>query len=234
MSSETIFRLIDKVVHEYDLVKPGDRILVGASGGKDSTLLIQYFSRLKRYYKIDFEFLALNIQSDVAPAFPENIRNLFDEWQVEFKTIDVDILKSVKEGHKMNCWWCSNQRRKELMNYAVENGYNKLSLGHHLDDVLQTLFMNAIQKCELSTMIPELKLDRYPVSIIRPLYYVCENQIIQQAKDEGYYGWTCTCNYQENSARKDARKKVDFICPDEISKMHFVKALQNRKNEYLP
>lgn len=230
-----VYSLIDKAVYDYKLIEKGDRILIGASGGKDSTLLIEYFANRKRRPDSDFEFTALNIQSDFAPQFPEGIKNLFEKWNVDFKKIDVDIMNRLKPGRKMNCYWCSMQRRTELIHFAMENGFNKIALGHHKDDVLETLLMNMIGKSELATMPANLQYEKYPLSIIRPLYYIDEKKIIEHAKEFGYFGWTCTCNYQENSQRKEMRKRLELLTDgDEIKKNHLFLSLKNINTEYLP
>ena len=206
-----IFSLIDKAIFDYKLIEKDDRILVGASGGKDSTVLIKYLANRKKRPDCNFEYKAINIQSDFAPPFPEKIADFFEDWKVPFETIKVNVLERVKAGQKMNCWWCSTQRRTELLKYAIKNGYNKIALGHHLDDVLVTLLMNMLDKAELSTMIAKLKYDKYPVTIIRPLYYVFEDRIIDYARENNFLGFTCTCNYQENSQRKNARQKLEDL-----------------------
>ena len=227
--------LIDKACFDYNLIEKGDRILIGASSGKDSTALIQYFSNRAKRPESGFEYMALNIQSDFAPAFPSKILELFKKWNVPFESISINISARIKEGQKMNCWWCSTQRRSELLKYALEHGYNKIALGHHMDDILETLLMNILNKGEFSTMIPNLQYENYPVKIIRPLCYVAEERIIAHAKKEKFAAFTCTCNYQENSTRKEARKKLKLLTGGDInSKERLFLALQNIKTEYLP
>ena len=230
-----ISSLIDKACFDYNLIEKGDRILIGASGGKDSTALIEYFSQRAKRTDCGFEYLALNIQTDFAPVFPSKILELFKKWNVPFESLNINISARIKEGQKMNCWWCSTQRRTELLKYALEHGYNKIALGHHMDDMLETLLMNALNKGEFSTMIPSLQYENYPVKIIRPLCYVAEERIIRHAKKEKFFGYTCTCNYQENSTRKDARKKLKLLTDGDLDKKEklFI-ALQNIKTEYLP
>lgn len=226
--------LIDKAIFDYDLIQKNDRILIGASGGKDSTALIQYFASRAKRPDCNFEYLALNIQSDFAPPFPAQIIELFNQWNVPFKTIKVDVLGRLKENHKMNCWWCSTQRRTELLNYAMVNGFNKIALGHHMDDILETFVMNMLNKGELSTMIPNLKYQNYPVSVIRPLCYCSEKRIIEHGQKEGFCGFTCTCNFQENSQRKAARLKIQQLTDsDEQIKERMFKALKNVQKDYL-
>lgn len=226
--------LIDKACFDYSLVEPGDRILIGASGGKDSTALVEYFANRSKRPDCNFEYMALNIKSDFAPAFPQGILDLFSQWNANFKSIDVNILERVKPGEKMSCYWCSTQRRSELLKYALDNGYNKIALGHHMDDILETFLMNMLEKGNLSTMIPKMPYEKWPVSIIRPLAYVSEKRIIQHAKDTGYFGFTCTCNYQENSTRKLARKRVELLTEgDEKAKERMFAALKNVQTDYL-
>lgn len=232
--SPKISSLIDKAIFDYSLIQENDRILIGASGGKDSTALIEYFSQRKKRTNCNFDFLAFNIQYDFAPSIPIEILELFNKWNVPFKSTLININQRIKENQKMNCWWCSTQRRTELLNFAIQNGYNKIALGHHLDDILETFLMNMLNKAELSTMIPKLKYEKYPITIIRPLCYVSEKMIIEQAQKQGFLGFTCTCNFQENSTRKEARKLLETLTNHEESKKYkMLKALKNVKPEYL-
>ena len=225
---------IDKAVFDYNLIEDGDRILIGASGGKDSTALLEYFSARAKRKDCNFEYLGLFIKNDFAPEFPAGIKALLDEWNVPFEQINVNTLERVKEGHKMNCWWCSTQRRTELLRYAMANGYNKIALGHHMDDILETLLMNMMGRGELATMPPRLKYDKYPITIIRPLCFVTEARLIEHAKAGGYSGFTCTCTYQDNSGRKAARAKLEALTDgDEAKKKRLLVSLKNIKPLYL-
>ena len=232
---KNFFGPVEKALYDYQLIENGDKILIGASGGKDSTALIEFFSQLKKRPSLQFEYKALHIKSDFAPPFPEKIKAVFEKWDVPFEVREINTLERVKDGFKMNCWWCSTQRRRELLLYAVENGYNKIALGHHLDDVLETFLMNMTNKGELSTMIPKLKLEKYPVEIIRPLYYLPENELIEHAKNSEYAGFTCTCNYQNNSTRKEAKSLINIITAgNDNTKELMLKALKNVNHDYLP
>ena len=230
-----ISSLIDKAIFDYNLLQKSDRILIGASGGKDSTSLIEYFAERSRRPACDFEYKALFIKSDFSPDFPENLSKLFTQWNVPFEKLEVNVLERVKPGQKMSCYWCATQRRTELINYAIKNGFNKIALGHHLDDILETLIMNMTEKGELSTMSPLLKYDKYPVTIIRPLCYVAEDSIKAHAVEKGFAGFTCTCSYQDNSARKLARQKLEFLTDGEVAKKyHLLQSIKNVQTQYLP
>ncbi len=227
--------LIDKACFDYNLIEKGDRILIGASGGKDSTALIEYFAERSRRPDCGFEYKALFIKSDFAPDFPAGIRELFGQWEVPFEQLDVNVLERVKPGQKMSCWWCSTQRRTELLNYAIANGFNKIALGHHMDDILETLLMNMLNKGELASMPPRLKYDNFPVTVIRPLCYVSEERLIEEAKAGGYAGFTCTCDYQDNSGRKEARAKLEALTDgDEAKKERLFASMRNIQPLYLP
>jgi tRNA 2-thiocytidine biosynthesis protein TtcA len=111
----------------------------------------------------------------------------------------------------MNCYWCSTQRRTELLKYAVTNGFNKIALGHHLDDIIETFFMNLCAKGELSAMPVTLKYRKYPVSLIRPLAYIEERQVIACADEQGILKAACTCPYGINSKRRDMRQRISAL-----------------------
>lgn len=235
MPQPKVYSLIDKAIYDYSLIKNGDRILLGVSGGKDSTLLAEYLSNRKKRRGESFDFFALNIASSMSGELPVEIKKLFGEWGVPFESIFIDIAGRLKAPHKLNCYWCSLCRRSELNNYAQLHGYNKLALAHHADDVLETFLMNALDKCTLSTMVPLLHYDKYPVEVIRPLYYVEESQIIDYAKRQGFFGHTCTCSHQSASLRKVARSRLEALCQgDSRAKSHLLQALQNAQLQYLP
>ena len=156
MANPALFRKIDKAVYEYGLIQNGDKILVGASGGKDSTTLLEYFGWRKKQRREDFFVAAYHVATEISPGFPDPLRRLIKEWNIPLIIEEIKVLERLKPGKKMNCWWCSTQRRTELNNYAMAEGFNKIALGHHLDDILETLFMNILKKSELSTMPPAL------------------------------------------------------------------------------
>ncbi|MFI3256966.1 MAG: tRNA 2-thiocytidine biosynthesis TtcA family protein [Spirochaetales bacterium] len=235
MGQPKLFRIIDKAIFDYKLIEDGDRILVGASGGKDSTALIQYFANRKKQNRENFEFTALHVESGIGSPISQELNDFFKDMNVCPIIINADVLARLKDGKKMNCWWCSTQRRSELNNFAIEHNYNKIALGHHMDDILETLLMNALTKGELSTMPPRLAYEKYPVTIIRPLCYADEKTIINHAKEQGFASATCTCNYQDNSHRKDARKRLSHLTADNASqKRKFFESLKNIRPEYLP
>lgn len=235
MPQPLLFRIIDKAVYDYTMIEGGDRLLVGASGGKDSTALIHYLAFRRRRPGADFSFTALHVQSEITPPLSPELEALYADWGVAPIALDVNVLGRLKPGRKMNCYWCSTQRRTELLDYAIKNGYNKLVLGHHLDDMLETLLMNMINKGELSTMAPKMTYRDYPLAVIRPLCYADEGTIIAHGKEQGYMSGTCTCGYQDNSGRKEARRKLEQLTDGDVQKKkRLLSALKNIYPEYLP
>jgi len=144
--------LIVKAIKTWDMVRPGERILIGASGGKDSAVMARDLALKKRQGRLDAELVGLHIRNDFSPhALSERLAAEYESWGVPLVIIDVAVQGRLKPGRTMNCYWCSTQRRTELMRYAMANGFGAVALGHHLDDVLETLFMNVLRKGELST-----------------------------------------------------------------------------------
>lgn len=233
MANPALFRKIDKAVYEYGLIQNGDKILVGASGGKDSTTLLEYFGWRKKQRREDFFVAAYHVTTEISPGFPDPLRRLIKEWNIPLIIEEIKVLERLKPGKKMNCWWCSTQRRTELNNYAMAEGFNKIALGHHLDDILETLFMNILKKSELSTMPPALKYRQYPVEVIRPLCMCTLEEIINHSEKSGFAMITCTCNYQDNSERKAARQRINKAFPGKEEKLCFFEALRNIRPEYL-
>jgi tRNA 2-thiocytidine biosynthesis protein TtcA len=211
-ASEIVRKLAAKAVFEQSLINDGDRILIACSGGKDSTVLAWVLSELKPVVKKNYELAALHISSDFCSCCKKTILSeKLESWDIPFTDLFVPVMGRLKQGEKMNCYWCSTQRRTELLKYAVENNFNKIALGHHLDDIIETFFMNLTAKGELSAMPVLLKYNKYPVSLIRPLAYLEEKQIIGCAEEKRILKAACTCPYGINSKRRIVRKKIaDF------------------------
>jgi tRNA 2-thiocytidine biosynthesis protein TtcA len=148
------------------------------------------------------------------------------EWGIPFTDIFVPVIGRLKSGEKMNCYWCSTQRRTELLKYAMEHNFNKIALGHHLDDIIETFFMNMTAKGELSTMPVLLKYRKYPVSLIRPLAFLEERQVIACAGEKDIIKAACTCPYGVNSKRRDMRERIaEFTGNSGAVKRRILKAM---------
>lgn len=208
MSNPKLFRTIDKAVQEYNMIGEDDNILLAASGGKDSTALAEYLSFRKRRSR--FYVKALHISTEFENANLEKLKKLFSGWDIELQIQKISVFDRLRADTKMSCWWCSTQRRSELFKFAVENGFNKIAFGHHLDDILETVFMNIFTKGKLSGMPPILKFEKLPITIIRPLAFADLNMIKKHIEKSSYVSFTCTCAYQSQSHRKIARKQLQL------------------------
>jgi tRNA 2-thiocytidine biosynthesis protein TtcA len=228
-------KLAAKAILERRLIAEGDRILIAASGGKDSTVMAWALSALRPELKKNYELAAIHISSDFCACCKKSaLAQRLHEWDIPFTDLFVPIIGRLKEGEKMNCYWCSTQRRTELLKYAVENGYNKIALGHHLDDIIETFFMNMSAKGELSAMPMLLAYRKYPVSLIRPLGYVEEQQVIACAEEKDILKAVCTCPYGINSKRRDVRKRIaEFTGNSSAVKRRIFKALSSGHTDLL-
>jgi len=229
-------KLTVKAILERNLISEGDRILIAVSGGKDSTVLAWALSSLRPALKINYELAALHISTDFCACCKKSIlgRQLAD-WSIPFTDLYVPVIGRLKEGRKMNCYWCSTQRRTELLKYAVENNFNKIALGHHLDDIIETFFMNLCAKGEMKAMPVLLQYRKYPVSLIRPLAYLEEKQVIACAGMKDILKAACTCPYGVNSGRVDMRKRIaDFTgARGGTVKRRILNALSSGENDLL-
>lgn len=233
---ETVKKLVVKSVMERSLICEGDRVLVAVSGGKDSSVLSWALSAIRPALKFNYELSALHISTDFCACCKKGaLKERLNEWGIAFTDLFVPVIGRLKEGRKMNCYWCSTQRRTELLKYAVENGFNKIALGHHLDDIIETFFMNLCSKGTLLAMPVFLKYRKYPVSLIRPLALLEEKQIIACAAEINILKNACTCPYGQNSKRREMRKRItDFTGKDSGDiKRRIFKALAEGKIDYL-
>lgn len=239
MALTHIEKLIAKAVQDYGMLAEGDRILLGASGGKDSTTLAWALSRRRRWESPRFELEAVRIVGDVPgggmdAAAAARLAEMYAEWDIPFRTLEVPIVGRLKAGEKMSCYWCSTQRRTELIRLALAEGFNKLALGHHLDDILATLLMNMTKKGEIATMPPRLRYEKYPLEVIRPLALVEEESIRGFAREMGWLATTCTCSFGADGERKEYQcRLVTLTGGKEEGKRNLFRSMSNIKTDYL-
>ncbi len=211
------------------------RLLVAVSGGKDSMTLLYNLPRVKKALSLDMEVMALHIRPDFEGCPKDgNMERLFQHWGVEYAILDVPVMARLKPGRSMSCYWCSTQRRTELLRYAEEHDFDAIALGHHMDDMIETLFMNMAYKGEISTMLPVMQYDRYPQQILRPLAHVKEEEIERFVARLGISSFTCTCPYGATSQRSEVRDIVEQLARTAPSvKENLFKAMGNVNRRYL-
>ena len=233
--AKAILANVHKAIQRYSLIEEGDRVLIAVSGGKDSTTLAWALSELKKRLPFSYEISSVHISSDFCACCKKiALKNLLGTWDIPFDDLSVRIIGRLKPEQSMNCYWCSSQRRMELIKYAREGRFNKIALGHHLDDILETFFMNMTQKAEISSMPVKIPYAKYPITLIRPLALVEERQIIGFAESAGFRAKACTCPYGKNSKRRDMREKLlAFTGGDIAMKYRIFESLHNVNLDYL-
>ncbi len=197
---EKIFSRFTKAIVEFDMIKPNDKIAVCISGGKDSMLMAKLFQELKRHDKFPFELVFLVMD----PGYNEANRRKIEEnatiTGVPITVFETEIFDSVYNVEKNPCYLCARMRRGYLYKKAKELGCNKIALGHHFDDVIETTLMSMLWGGQVQTMMPKLKSKNYEgMELIRPLYYVREEDIIAWRNYNGLEFLRCACRFTEKT-----------------------------------
>ena len=225
-------RQVGEAISDYQMIGAGDRVMVCLSGGKDSYTLLDILMKLRQRAPVDFELVAVNLDQK-QPGFPaEVLPNYLSQLGVPFHIETQDtysvVKKVIPEGKTM-CSLCSRLRRGILYRVARELGCNKIALGHHRDDMLQTLFLNMFFGAKLKGMPAKLVSDNGEFMVIRPLAYVAEKDIIRWAQVQAYPIIPCTlCGSQDNLQRVQVGNMLrewDKKFPGRLDNM--LKALQH-------
>ena len=198
-----------KAIKDYKLVEEGDKIAVAISGGKDSLLMAKMFQELKRHGQVNFEleFIAMD------PGYHPDIRQLLidncEYLEIPIKLFDANIFEVADEiASDYPCYMCARMRRGALYNKAEELGCNKLALGHHFDDVIETTMLNLLCAGNFKTMLPKLNSTNFDgIQIIRPLYYIREESIIKFIQNSGIWPLNCACMV---AAKKTGNKRYEI------------------------
>ena len=215
---KSIWSKFTKAINTYELVKPGDRIAVCISGGKDSMLMAKCFQELKLHNKFDFEVKFVVMDPGYSPENRKVIEDNAKSLHIPITIFETDIFDSVYHVENSPCYLCARMRRGHLYHFAQQLGCNKIALGHHYDDVIETILMGMLYGAQVQTMMPKLHSIHFEgMELIRPLYLVREDDIKAWRDYNGLHFIQCackftdtctTCNNEENRSKRVEIKEL--------------------------
>lgn len=213
-----ILHYVGKAIHDYNLIQTGDRVMVCLSGGKDSFTLLTILNQLKQRSNNKFELFSLTLDQSQPGWNDSALKEYLTEKKIPFEVITRDTYSVVKEKTptgKTYCALCSRMRRGILYRYAEEHGFNKVALGHHRDDSIETLLMSVFYGGHIKAMPPKLLSDNKKNILIRPLAYVQEKDIIEYAKEQAYPIIPCNlCGTQDNLMRQKVKSLIHTLAKE--------------------
>ena len=218
---KSIWSKFTKAINTYELVKPGDKIAVCISGGKDSMLMAKCFQELKLHNKFEFEVKFLVMDPGYSPENRKVIEENAKSLNIPITIFESDIFESVFTVEKSPCYLCARMRRGHLYHFAQELGCNKIALGHHYDDVIETILMGMLYGAQVQTMMPKLHSTNFEgMELIRPLYLVREDDIKAWRDYNGLHFIQCackftdtctTCNNENRSKRVEIKELIQTL-----------------------
>lgn len=217
-----IWRMFVKAVRDYKMISEGDKIAVCISGGKDSFLLAKCLEELKRHGDINFDLVYLTMN----PGYNEkNLNKLLENAKIlniPVEVFETNIFNVVEKTTDSPCYLCARMRRGHLYAKAKEYGCNKIALGHHFDDVIETILMGMLYGAQIQTMMPKLHSTNFEgMELIRPMYLVKEESIIAWAKYNNLTFLQCACNFTE-------KNNLDNVSSKRLETKNLIKELRKK------
>ena len=237
---EQVFKRVEekvkRAIFDYGLIQTGDRVLIGLSGGKDSLALVELLGRRSKIFNPRFEVVVAHV---IMRNIPYHSDLDYLRQQVEAQGLPFIVEETAfdpsTDRRKSPCFLCSWMRRKALFEIAKREGCGKLALGHHQDDILETLLMNMIHQGAFSTMPPRLRMDKFAMEIIRPLCLVTEQELRRVAAARGYRQQLKRCPYETASNRAEMKEllaRMEAISPD--ARHSLWSSMTHVQTDYLP
>lgn len=201
---KTLFHPLIGAVKDYELISRGDKIAVCISGGKDSMLLAKLMQELSRHGDFPFEMEFIVMDPGYHPLNRQKIIDNAAVLGIPITLFDTDIFGAVINVRKNPCYLCARMRRGHLYQQAQQLGCNKIALGHHFDDVIETILMGMLYGAQVQTMMPRIKSTNFPgMELIRPMYYIREKNIISWKNYNHLDFLQCACRFTEQNAAID-------------------------------
>lgn len=222
-----------RAIMDYSMLSDGDKIAVAVSGGKDSLTLLRVLNDRRQFVPIKYDLLAVHIDLGYPSSCAGKLEKYFRKLGVNYHIKKVDVLKRTPKK-SISCFWCSWNRRKALFEAAHSFGCTKVALGHHKDDIIETVLLNLFFQGEISAMSPKQELFRGKITLIRPFAYVEEYMIERFAREEKLPVVSCKCPNASVSNRTRMGKiigELKKVCPD--VKTNIFRSVKRIKKDYL-
>jgi tRNA 2-thiocytidine biosynthesis protein TtcA len=228
--------LMGKAIHRYGLIQDGDRIIVGVSGGKDSLTLLHLLQERRKRVPIDYELIPVHIDLGFDSERAEILKNFFETRSLNYHIEFTDIGKRANspENRENPCFLCSWERRKRIFHLAHRLQCNKIALGHHKDDIIETLLLNIFYSAEISTMLPVQTLFKGKITLIRPLALIEEKKIERFAREMGLPFGPSGCPSSGKTKRKEVKELIEALeRKNRKVKGNIFRSLSNIKLDYM-
>jgi len=225
---------IGRAIADYDLIKDKDKILVAVSGGKDSLTMLELLNERKKWAPISYDLVAMHVETDHrcgGCVHTKILKKFFEDRDIEYVFEKIKVLDKNK---KTSCFWCSWNRRKALFLAADRLGCNKIALGHHKDDIIETLLLNIFYQGEFAAMNPRQELFDGKLVLIRPLSYVEEDAMRKFAKESAFPSQICRCPNADTSKRRMMKNIIGDLekgCPQ--VRTNIFRSVSRVKEDYI-
>lgn len=230
-----ISKRVGRALTDYAMIEEGDRIMVAVSGGKDSLTLLKVLSDRQKFVPVKYSLVACHVDMGYPRSITPAISRYLKRQGVEYHIEKSDVLRKMKDKREITCFWCSWNRRKILFQAAERLKCTKVALGHHLDDIAETILLNLFFQGEISAMKPRQELFDGKIVIIRPLCYTEEALIARFSKTLGFPHHTCACPHSDISRRalmKKIIRELKRVCPE--VRTNIFRSVRRVKSDYLP